>query len=142
MSEEEKKAFNYLKKYIEWETAEERNLEGDIKTILTLIEKQERVIKTRSKEIESLYKMMTVKDDKIEKLKDELKEERKFNIETLETLKECVHKDQIKGIIEKHKKFLLNEISKYEDDNNRKTILYAITRLCFLLTDIFKEDNK
>ncbi len=44
MSEEEKQAYNYLEKYIEWETLGERNLEGDIKTILNLIKKQQEKI--------------------------------------------------------------------------------------------------
>ena len=39
MNEEEKQAYNYLEKYIEWETLGERNLEGDIKTILDLVKK-------------------------------------------------------------------------------------------------------
>ena len=44
MNEEEKQAYNYLEKYIEWETLGERNLEGEIKTILNLIKKQQEKI--------------------------------------------------------------------------------------------------
>ena len=44
MNEEEKQAYNYLEKYIEWETFGERNLEEDIKTILNLIKKTKKKI--------------------------------------------------------------------------------------------------
>lgn len=59
MNEEEKQAYNYLEKYIEWETLGERNLEGDIKTILELIKKQQNKIedlKTITREYEA-YKL-------------------------------------------------------------------------------------
>lgn len=50
-----------------------------------------------SKETLKLFKDIIEKQQKeIEKLKDELKEERNFNKSALETLKECVHKDKIK----------------------------------------------
>ena len=39
LSEEEKKAIEYLTKYIHWETAGERSLETDIETVLNLITK-------------------------------------------------------------------------------------------------------
>lgn len=41
MNKEEKEAYNYLEKYIKWETYGERNLERDIETILNLINKQQ-----------------------------------------------------------------------------------------------------
>ena len=50
MNEEERKSFEYLDKYTKWETFGERNLEGDIKTILNLVEKQE----TRIQELEKI----------------------------------------------------------------------------------------
>ena len=59
MNEEEKQAYNYLEKYIEWETLGERNLEGDIKTILDLVKKQQNKIedlKTITREYEA-YKL-------------------------------------------------------------------------------------
>ena len=79
MNEEEKKARAFLRFYVRDIKDEyfDRDYHIDKKfaeTILILIEKQERIIKTRLKEIEGLYKMMSVKDDKIEKLKEELKE--------------------------------------------------------------------
>lgn len=49
MNEEEKQAYNYLEKYIEWETSGERNLEGDIQTILNLIKKQQKEIERKDK---------------------------------------------------------------------------------------------
>ena len=39
LSEKEKKAIEYLTKYIHWETAGERSLETDIETVLNLITK-------------------------------------------------------------------------------------------------------
>lgn len=54
MSEEEKQAYDYLEKYIEWETSGERNLEEDIKTILNLVNKQQKEIE-RLKEFEKYY---------------------------------------------------------------------------------------
>ena len=42
MTEEEKKAIEYLTKWVHWETAGERNLEGDIETALNLIKKQQK----------------------------------------------------------------------------------------------------
>jgi hypothetical protein len=59
MNEEEKQAYNYLEKYIEWETLGERNLEGDIKTILDLVKKQQNkleYLKTLTREYEA-YKL-------------------------------------------------------------------------------------
>ncbi len=53
-----------------------------IKKTINLIEKQQ-------KEIENLKK-------EIKKIKDKLEEERNFNKTCLETLKECIHKDNIK----------------------------------------------
>lgn len=78
MNEEEKEAIKDLEEMIElYEDECLLTTENDIKyikVILNLVEKQERVIKTRLKEIESLYKMMSVKDDKIEKIKEELRD--------------------------------------------------------------------
>lgn len=78
MNEEEKKAYNYLEKYINWETLGERNLEGDIHTILNLIDKQQ---------------------EKILELKEKLEKERALNVEALNTLKECIHKDRIRKLL-------------------------------------------
>jgi hypothetical protein len=44
MSEEEKKAVEYLTKYIHWETYGERSLETDIKIVLKLVEKQQKEV--------------------------------------------------------------------------------------------------
>ena len=46
---EEKKAIEYLRKWVAWETAGERNLEGDIETALNLIDEQQRVMKSQEK---------------------------------------------------------------------------------------------
>lgn len=47
-SEEEKKAVEYLTKYIHWETYGERSLETDIKTVLKLVEKQQKEIEEKT----------------------------------------------------------------------------------------------
>lgn len=52
LSEEEKKAINYLTKYINWETFGERNLSADIETVLNLIirlKKENKVLKHDNK---------------------------------------------------------------------------------------------
>lgn len=54
MTEEEKKAVEYLKKYINWETYGERNLEADIETVLNLIQKQQEEIEKKDKYIKDM----------------------------------------------------------------------------------------
>lgn len=76
----------------------------NINNAINLIFKQQKEIEARLEEIDSLYKMISAKYDEIERVKDELKEERALNVEALKTLKECVHKDKIKEKIEKYKK--------------------------------------
>ncbi len=133
MSEEEKQAYNYLEKYIEWETLGERNLEGDIKTILNLIKKQQEKIEDL-KAITRTYEAY------------KLGEGNKVVIASKEWFNDgyfaenFISKDKIKEIIENHKKFLSNEFSKYSEDDieNRKAIQYASARLSFLLADIYK----
>lgn len=49
LSEEEKKAIEYLTKYIHWETAGERSLETDIETVLNLITKLQKENETTCK---------------------------------------------------------------------------------------------
>lgn len=39
MNEEEKNAFDYLKKYINWDTYGERNLAADIEKVLNLVKR-------------------------------------------------------------------------------------------------------
>ena len=59
LNEEEKKAIEYLTKYIHWETLGERSLETDISTVLNLITKlqkenkeKDRYIKNKDKQID------------------------------------------------------------------------------------------
>jgi peptidoglycan hydrolase CwlO-like protein len=95
MNEEEKQAYNYLEKYIKWETLGERNLEGDIKTILDLIKKQQKEIEGRLEEIDSLYKMMSVKDDEIKYLEQKLEQyglDYQILKEKIEELEKCERK--------------------------------------------------
>lgn len=167
MNEEEKQAYNYLEKYIKWETLGERNLEGDIKTILNLIEKQQtqiEILKDNLKEERSfnksaletlkdcvnkdyLHKMISFKDGEIEKLKeayqilkDDIEGHRIVYVDTPEFKEKYISKDKIKELIEEQKKFLSKESSKYDEDDieHRKAIQYASARLSFLLADIYK----
>ena len=52
MSDEEKKAIEYLNKYINWETAGERRLDKDIQTVLELINKQQSELEKKDKIID------------------------------------------------------------------------------------------
>ncbi len=68
MNEEEKQAYDYLEKYIQWETFGERNLEGDIKTILNLVDKQQTEIENRLNEIKDLYNFISIREERLDKL--------------------------------------------------------------------------
>ena len=78
MNEEEKDAYNYLEKYIKWETYGERNLERDINTILNLINKQQ-------KEIEELNKENTRQQELIGNIHQKWKDKIKEKIKELES---------------------------------------------------------
>ena len=73
LSEEEKKAIEYLTKYIHWETAGERSLETDIETVLNLITKlqKENENEIRARDLlaqlnETLKKEIKEKDKQID----------------------------------------------------------------------------
>lgn len=133
MSEEEKQAYNYLEKYIEWETFGERNLEGDIKIILDLIKKLQKEIEDL-KAVTRTYEAYKIGDDN----KIVIASKEWFNNGCFE--ENYISKDKIKELIQNHEKFLSNELSKYDEDDieNRKAIQYASARLSFLLADIYK----
>lgn len=139
MNEEEKREYEELKSLLYTGTISQYGK----RKLIDIIEKQQKEIKARLEEIDSLYKMMSVKYEEIEKLEDVLRKERFLNKSALETLKECVHKDTIKEIIEKHKNFLSSELSIYDENDieNRKAIQYASARLSFLLMDILGKDT-
>lgn len=73
MNEEEKEAIGFLKhslyEYEEIDTSVLEYIDKNHKIIYKLILKQQKVIEKRLKEIDSLYKMMSAKDDEIEELK-------------------------------------------------------------------------
>lgn len=52
LNEEEKKAIEYLTKYIHWETLGERSLETDISTVLNLITKLQKENEEKDKQID------------------------------------------------------------------------------------------
>ena len=65
LSEEEKKAIEYLTKYIHWETAGERSLETDIETVLNLITKLQKENKKKDIKITEL-------DEYLERISNDL----------------------------------------------------------------------
>lgn len=160
MNEEEKKAIKELKHFISmtafWKEKEYTSyaIDNCIGIVLHLIDKQQKEIKGRLEEIDSLYKMMSVKDDEIKYLeqkleqygldyqilKNDIEEHNITYVDVPEFEEKYISKDKLKEIIEKHKKFLSNEFSKYSEDDieNRKAIQYASARLSFLLADIYK----
>lgn len=80
MNEEEKKALRHIKVNLDIEKKQHKHIykyilglydNNSIEIILSLIEKQQKEIKARLEEIDSLYKMMSAKDDEIEKLKED-----------------------------------------------------------------------
>lgn len=137
MNEEENQAFKVLHFY-NLEDYENEEIKKYIKIIVNLVEKQQKEIEKRLKEIDALYKMMSVKDERIE----DLKENNGYHLGFIDggISKRYEMEDKIKEIIEKHEKFLSNEFSKYSEDDieNRKAIQYASVRLSFLLADIYK----
>lgn len=90
MNEKEKEAYNYLKKYINWETYGERNIEEEIKIILKLINKQQK----EKEKLKEAYKI----------LKDDIKGHRIVYVDTPEFEENYISKDKIKEKIEKIKK--------------------------------------
>ena len=77
-------------------------------SIINLFEKQQKEIKARLEEIDSLYKMMSAKDDEIEKLKedyqilkDDIEEHRIVYVDTPEFEEKYVSKDKIRHIRDK-----------------------------------------
>lgn len=72
MSEEEKEAIEYWKTHMEiLHCNTQIASEHYIKVLLDLVEKQQKEIEKRIKEIDSLYKIMSAKDDEIEELKED-----------------------------------------------------------------------
>lgn len=87
MTEEEKKAIEYLTKWVHWETAGERNLEGDIETALNLINKQQKEIKELNLENQAFYEEMNCNDNEyISKKYLQLKEKNKKIQKEIEAL--------------------------------------------------------
>lgn len=83
MNEEEKQAIkdikDILKEFNEHKDKDfigrlyykNKPIEDNLEILLNLIEKQQKEIKARLEEIESLYKMMSAKDDELEELKED-----------------------------------------------------------------------
>lgn len=81
MNEEEKKAVEYLTKYIHWETFGERHLETDIQTTLNLIEKLQKENEELKEVNEELSENKLLQDIEIkknfipiQKIKDKIEE--------------------------------------------------------------------
>ena len=119
MDEEEKKAIDKLQYTIEINQNILDGIEIDeqviksMETTLNLIDKQQKEIEKRLKEIDSLYKMMSTKDDEIKYLeqkleqygldyqilKDDIEEHRIAYVDTPEFEEKYISKDKIKDII-------------------------------------------
>lgn len=112
MNEEEKQAIKELQNkhifFSEYEAIEDYETENNINTILNLIDKQQEEIKARLEEIDSLYKMMSAKDDKIEQmkedyqiLKDDIEGHKVVYVDTPEFEENYISKDKIRHIRDK-----------------------------------------
>ena len=111
MNEEEKQALEECKilmicLYDYMSIEKSRFYCNQYKTILNIIEKQQKEIEARLEEIDSLYKMMSAKDDEIEKLKedyqilkDDIEEHNIAYVDTPEFEENYIRKNKIKEII-------------------------------------------
>lgn len=91
LSEEEKKAIEYLTKYIHWETYGERSLETDIKTVLNLLDKKQKEIKELKETNEDNAEKSLLNDIFIKKnyiSKDKIREKIKEYQEKAEDVKQ------------------------------------------------------
>lgn len=117
MTEEEKKAIEYLRKWVAWETAGERNLETDIETLLNLIEKQQNKIASQEKQIKlmqscDLAKVIKEQEKEIEQLANGI---RVLGTNSDITTEEIIKEFTEKPITEEYmKKFESSYISKDE----------------------------
>lgn len=123
MNEEEEKSFKFLKDLSQSGFNSRLLGKDEMKDIVNIIEKQQIEIK---------------------KLKDELREERNLNVEVLRTLKECVHKDRLKEIINiyKHRKDEMTQLffSRYEKTQDSYT-LAVFTEVIRVLEEIVGENE-
>ena len=90
MSEEEKKAIEYLKKYIKWETYGERSLESDIKTTLNYISKLQKENKKQKEKVKFYKEAFDTTSKEFEELRaenEELKEKNKALEKYIEVVK-------------------------------------------------------
>ena len=118
MSEEEKQAINYLKEFRDNVYAGVGTgsvMAKNIDMIFVIIDKQQKEIEARLKEIDSLYKMMSVKDDEIKYLeqkleqygldyqilKDDIEEHNIAYVDTPEFEEKYISKDKIRHIRDK-----------------------------------------
>ena len=97
MNEEEKQAFEILKGLEFYE------YEWYVRTDILVGHANETVERVR-KAIEIIVSLINKQQKQKEKLKKELRQERTMNIEALNTLKECIHKDKIKDLIKEKAK--------------------------------------
>lgn len=115
MNEEENQAIEFLKHSLyEYEEIDA--------SVMEYIDKNHKII----------YKLILKQQKEIEKLKDELKEERNFNKSVLKTLKECVHKDKIRKRIKEVEEQLKSiEIVKFHKDIKERLVIlkYELEKL-------------
>lgn len=128
MNEKEKQAIEFFKKSLKkktppyWYDDTLFNIEKKIKIILNLTKKQQKEIESRLKEIDSLYKMMSAKDDEIEYLaekiaqmrldynilKDDIEGHNVVYVDTPEFEENYISKDKIRELKEKVEKEMIS----------------------------------
>lgn len=92
------------------------------------------------KAIKLMYEEYKNQQEEIEKLKEKLNGERDFTKASLETLKECIHKEDLRRLFQSYMKRLNQELLTYDENDieNRTACQYAKAKLRFLLADIYK----
>lgn len=143
MTDEEKKAIEYLTKWAAWETAGERNLEGDIETALNLIKKNQ-------KEIEELkFKYQARKDKTTQEIEQLANVIRVLGTNPDITTEEIIKEFTEKPISEEYmKKFKNSYISKdevlkalgYEENDEEYERLYNKEELILSLIRTINEE--
>ena len=127
MNEEEKEAIEFLKhslyEYEEIDTSVLEYIDKNHKIIYKLILKQQKEIKARLEEIDSLYKMMAIKDDEIEQmkeayqiLKDDIEVHNIIYLDTPEFEEIYISKDKIRKKIDLIDKEYAEIIEKNKND--------------------------
>lgn len=146
MNEQENQAMEFLKhslyEYEEIDTSVLEYIDKNHKIIYKLILKQHKEIESRLKEIDSLYKMMSVKDDEIDELKkayqilkDDIEGHNIIYLDTPEFEEVYISKDKIREKI----KELEKEIEEVNENCPDFTIIYEHEVDTYGIINVLKE---